>query len=89
MADGGGDYFSIDAVLAEETAVPCSFQCGAQGIGRALDASSGATTPLRAPPHTQHMTWGVAAALADVSGVPCALCSTVQVLAMRKMPHRW
>ena len=41
MADGGGDYFSIDAVLAEETAIPCAFQCGAQGIGRALDASSG------------------------------------------------
>ena len=44
MADGGGDYFSIDAVLAEETAIPCAFQCGAQGIGRALDASSGETT---------------------------------------------
>ena len=43
MAEGGGDYFSIDAVLAEETAIPCAFQCGAQGIGRALDASSGAS----------------------------------------------
>ena len=56
MADGGGDYFSIDAVLAEETAIPCAFQCGAQGIGRALDASSGVTTRLRASPHRQHMT---------------------------------
>ena len=41
MVDSGGDYFSIDAVLAEETAVPCLFQCGANGIGRALDPSSG------------------------------------------------
>lgn len=41
MVDSGGDYFSIDAVLAEETAIPCHFQCGAQGIGRAVDPSSG------------------------------------------------
>ena len=41
MVDSGGDYFSVDAVLAEETAIPCLFQCGANGIGRALDPSSG------------------------------------------------
>ena len=41
MVDSGGDYFSVDSVLAEETAIPCLFQCGANGIGRALDPSSG------------------------------------------------
>lgn len=38
----GGDYYSLDAVLAEETLIPCMFKCGSRGVGRALDPSSGA-----------------------------------------------
>lgn len=39
---GGADYYSLDAVLAEETLIPCMFKCGSRGVGRALDPSSGA-----------------------------------------------
>ncbi len=37
----GGDYYSLDAVLAEETLIPCMFKVGSRGVGRALDPSSG------------------------------------------------
>jgi len=39
---GGTDYYSLDAVLAEETLIPCMFKCGSRCVGRALDPSSGA-----------------------------------------------
>lgn len=38
---GGGGYYSLDAVLAEETGVPCAFRVGCAGVGRALDPSAG------------------------------------------------
>jgi hypothetical protein len=34
-------YYSLDAVLAEEAAVPCSFGVACSGVGRALDPSAG------------------------------------------------
>ena len=37
-----GDYYSLDAVLAEETLIPCVFKCGSRGVGRAIDPSCGA-----------------------------------------------
>ena len=36
------DYYSVDAILAEEVAIPGTITSGASGIGRALDPSTDA-----------------------------------------------
>ncbi len=85
----GGDYYSLDAVLAEETLIPCIFKVGSRGVGRALDPSSG-SEDVKPRAVVELPLWMLQPLTSrDMLSVKCAPASCVLPCAMHKSILCW